>query len=516
MPPEPETLPRVLAVDDRDENLVALDALLRREELTLDVARSGSQALELLLRHEYAVALVDVQMPEMSGFELAKLMRSSARTKAVPIIFVTAGAVDPAAIEEGYQSGAVDLLFKPIDPLVLRSKVRIFLELHRQKRALVEAAQARERLNAELREALDEAARSSALLESVFETAPVGMAYLDRELRFRRVNQALARKGGIAAADHVGRRVTELLPGLPGDELEAIWREVIESGNSVTNHEVVGHTPARPGERRTWRCAFFPLRGRGEVAGVGLVVRDVTPEKRGEELQRFLVGIVGHDLRNPLSVLTTSLQLLTTGGGLGERQLVLAGRMRNATRQMTRLIDDLLDYTRVRGGGIPVVPRPAHVEEVVRPVVDEVRAAHPGLDIVLRGEGEGRGEWDPERLRQVISNLVANAAKHGDRQRPIEVTWRGAGDEVAIEVRNGGVPIPVAALSTIFEPLNQGEGSRPGGIGLGLFIAREVVASHGGRIDVRSDEGGTVFTVRLPRVAARPPAERDPQQPSPA
>jgi signal transduction histidine kinase len=319
---------------------------------------------------------------------------------------------------------------------------------------------------------------------------------------------------GLPRGDHIGRRVVDILPGLPSAEIESVWRKVIESGEPVLDWELSGETPGTLGERRTWREAFYPVRAHGAVVGVGLIVRDVTAEKRAEELQRFLVGIVGHDLRNPLSVLTTSLQLIALGGGLSDRQVALTGRMRNATRQMTRLIDDLLDYTRVRGGGgIPVEPRALHVDEVVRPVVEEARAAHPNLELVVRGEGDGRGEWDPERLRQVLSNLVANAAKHGDPRRPIEVAWSGEGAEIAIEVRNHGAPIPPATLSTIFEPLTQGEGNRRGGIGLGLFIARQLVEAHGGRLEARSGEDATVFTAHLPRDADRS-AERDRRPPS--
>jgi len=124
---------KFLLVDDTEENLVALEALLRREGLELLTARSGSQALELLLAHDVALAILDVQMPEMSGFELAELMRGSERTKHVPIIFLTAGARDPQRVFQGYEAGAVDFLFKPIEPHALKSKADVFFQLHRQK-----------------------------------------------------------------------------------------------------------------------------------------------------------------------------------------------------------------------------------------------------------------------------------------------------------------------------------------------------------------------------------------------
>jgi two-component system sensor histidine kinase/response regulator len=135
---------KILIVDDVPENLVALEALLRREGLEILKARSGSEALELLLVHEVALALLDVQMPELDGLELAELMRGAERTKHVPIVFVTAGSHDPARVFKGYETGAVDFLFKPIDPFMLRSKVDVFLQLARQRRELAHALQLNE------------------------------------------------------------------------------------------------------------------------------------------------------------------------------------------------------------------------------------------------------------------------------------------------------------------------------------------------------------------------------------
>jgi signal transduction histidine kinase len=136
MKPEPI---KILMVDDTPENLVALEALVRREGVQVLRARSGAEALELLLVHEVALALLDVQMPEMDGFELAELMRGAERTKHVPIIFVTAGARDPSRVFKGYDTGAVDFLFKPIDPSILKSKIDVFLELAAQRRQLSDA-----------------------------------------------------------------------------------------------------------------------------------------------------------------------------------------------------------------------------------------------------------------------------------------------------------------------------------------------------------------------------------------
>jgi two-component system sensor histidine kinase/response regulator len=143
-----------LLVDDVEDNLLALEALLRREGLEIHTARSGTEALELILAHDFALAFIDVQMPEMSGFELAELMRGAERSRHVPIIFVTAGGWEPHRIFTGYESGAVDFLFKPIEPHILRHKADVFFELYRQRQLLSEQIAERERLIREVQETL--------------------------------------------------------------------------------------------------------------------------------------------------------------------------------------------------------------------------------------------------------------------------------------------------------------------------------------------------------------------------
>ena len=176
---------KLLLVDDTEENLVALDALLRREGLELLKARSGAEALELLLVHDVALAILDVQMPEMNGFELAELMRGAERTRHVPIIFLTAGSRDPHRLFKGYEAGAVDFLFKPIDPHVLRSKTEVFLELHQHKAELARNLQMNEMfvgiLGHDLRTPLSSVMTGAQLLERQI-TEPAHLKTLRRML----------------------------------------------------------------------------------------------------------------------------------------------------------------------------------------------------------------------------------------------------------------------------------------------------------------------------------------------
>ena len=269
---------------------------------------------------------------------------------------------------------------------------------------------------------------------------------------------------------------------------------------------------------------FFPLRSGGRLLGKFMVYypgpHEVTPAERRLamaiadqiafavdrrlallERERFL-GIVGHDLRNPLSAISLSATTLLRLGG-DARLAVPVRRILSSAQRMQRLIDQLLELAQARHGtGIPVHSRPCDLGEILRHVLDELQAAHPEGRFDLAVDGDPHGRWDPDRLGEVFSNLVGNAVQHGEGQA-VTVRVRGAGDEVTTDIHNHGSPIPDTLLPRLFEPFRRGDASyasRGGHAGLGLFIAREIVRAHAGRIDLRShEEDGTTFTVSLPR-----------------
>jgi signal transduction histidine kinase len=188
---------------------------------------------------------------------------------------------------------------------------------------------------------------------------------------------------------------------------------------------------------------------------------------------------------------------------LDDRTAKAATRIYAAADRAHRLIRDLLDFTQARVGGIPVSLSTVDLGELARQVVEEIRSAYPERHIVLRAEGECRVEGDPDRLAQVMANLLGNAVQHSPADTPVRVTTRGGGEEGLFEVHNLGAPISAEVLLTLFEPFQRGREARAGAggsLGLGLFITRQIVQAHGGRIEVRSTrEEGTRFTVRLPR-----------------
>lgn len=282
--------------------------------------------------------------------------------------------------------------------------------------------------------------------------------------------------------------------------------------------------------------AFIPLVAEGRLIGKFMVYypqpREMSPEEFGlaraianhvaaalarfgaiaelEQTVRFnelFTGVLGHDLRNPLGAIVTSAQLALMRDDSGRLTKPLSRILQSGTR-MARMIEQLLDFTRVRlGGGIPLAPGSISITPVVRQVMDELDDANPDWTLRLGQIGDPTGTWDGDRLSQVFSNLIANAVQHGIPEHGVDVHIDGAEpDFLRVRVRNMG-HIPPEMLPSLFEPLarttDRREGSR--GLGLGLHISREIVRSHGGSIAVESDPArGTTFTVSLPRDAAAP------------
>ena len=372
----------VLLVDDLDENLMALEALLRREGLEILQAPSGREALELLLTHDVALALVDVQMPEMDGFELAELMRGSERTRSVPIIFVTAGSRDLQRIFRGYDAGGVDFLFKPVESRVLRNKVDTFVQLYRQRRLL--------------------------------------------ETKLERERQAQVERQ---------RLVTELQETL--------------------------------------------------------------------RLNEMFMAVLGHDLRNPLSAIVSTSELLLR---ISAEPPVhkSAERLRSISLRMSRMIKELLDLGRVRlGGGIPIRPAAVDFALLAQRAIEELRLIHPDCVIDLATSGDLHGTWDADRLAQLFSNLASNAVEHGAAGETVRVTLAGDDDDaVVLTVCNAGL-VADEIMPHLFDPFRAGieRQQRSDGLGLGLYIVQHIARAHGGTVTVDSAANQTTFTVRLPRVA---------------
>lgn len=232
--------------------------------------------------------------------------------------------------------------------------------------------------------------------------------------------------------------------------------------------------------------------------------------KQLDEARDFMLSALGHDLRNPLGAVQMSARVLLLDAGLSPESAKAAMRVFNSSARMRDLVDQLLDFTRIRlGHRMQVNFARSDLELILRDTVDELAAYHAGVDIQLDCGGDLFGKWDSARIAQMLSNLIGNAIEHGASGSPVAVSARGDGDRVTIRIHNDGPPIPSERLENLFEPRAsmlaqqaRGHGASPG-LGLGLLIAHEIVVAHGGQIDVMSStHAGTTSVVQLPKDAS--------------
>jgi signal transduction histidine kinase len=360
----------ILMVDDHPPNLVALRAVLAPIGADLVVANSGEEALQRLEEREFALLLLDQRMPGLSGTETIAAITARLLEPRPPILLLTAYTLDDADVREAYRLGVVDILQKPYLGEVLRTKVRVFVELFRY-----------------------------------------------RELLRRKLQEE---------------------------------------------------------ERR-----------------------------ERERFEQELVAMVSHDLGSPLSVISLGASRLQHSETDPDTKRRIVARIGAAAARAIRLTQDLLTFTEARHGNrIPMHPQYGDLHRLVHDTVESLRLEHGSQRIVFEREGSATGDFDADRISQVLTNLVSNAIRYGAQGEPVRVRSLGNEDALILEVVNSGPPIPEGERARLFEPLQRGSGSHrlARGFGLGLFIVEQLVSAHHGKVEVDSDETrGTTFRVILPR-----------------
>jgi signal transduction histidine kinase len=393
--------PKILVVNDDPASLLALTSLLEQwaDESNYAVvsARSGQEALRQVLLHDFAVILLDVNMPGMDGFETAEAIHQRARSADIPIIFVTAFLADEIDRLKAYQRGAVDFLFTPVIPQVLLAKVSVFVALANK-------------------------------------------------------NEQLRRQ-----AEKLSQRSTEL---------------------TNTNRQLMREMEER---------------------------RDA--ERKSHAKDEFL-AMLGHELRNPLSAISSAAALLGLTGATQESNGRARAIIQRQTQHLSRIVDDLLDLSRAMSGKILLAKKPLDLAQLVSGCMDTFRATGRTsgyrINVVLE---PGWVDGDATRLEQITSNLIDNALKYTPAGGSIEVLVGGGDEEVVLTVRDSGVGIGPELLPHVFDVFVQGTISldrAQGGLGIGLSLVRRLVELHGGSVSAHSDgtSSGSTFVIRLPRVAA--------------
>jgi PAS domain S-box-containing protein len=388
------------------------------------------------------------------------------------------------------------------------------------------------------RQQLAEEQAERALLDVIFETAPVGLGLYDSELRFLRLNRRMAEINGLPPEEQLGRRLPDVLPEIGPEVLEAFAR-VFRTGESLENAEAHGRTRASP-EERYWQVSYYPVRtGDGPFLSVAAMVHEVTDRRRAEAEREALLheaeharaeaelasrtkdeflAVLSHELRGPLQGVLGWVSLLRDGRLDAGQQARALRAIERSVRLQTQLVNDLLDVSRIIGGKLTVEPRPLDLSAAVREAIDRLRPSASARGIMLEANVEECGvtSVDPERLHEVLGKLLSNAIKFTAAGGTITVRCERDGEDVVIVVEDTGEGIAPEFLPHVFERFRQADSSSSrhhGGLGLGLAIARRLVELHGGRITAHSPGvgRGSRFTVRLPMAEA----ERACSTPSP-
>ena len=351
------------------------------------------------------------------------------------------------------------------------------------------------------------ARRATETFQALIEASPLPIMAHDAEGRVLIWNRAAEEVSGWNRAEVLGQDD----PFLPAEA--HVGAKGLSSNGSQVTRGIEVRRPRKDGTAVDLSISVAPLRtGRGSLRGTIAIAADITEKRRAlveaAETVRFreqFVAIVGHDLRNPLTAITTAAQLLLRHGGLSDREARTISRIAASSERMARMIGDLLDFTRSRlGGGFPIQTRRIDLRELCEEVIEELELAYPERTIEFEARGDAWGNWDPDRIAQVVSNLVGNALQHSPESGTVRVDIRDEGDRVLLETSNAGPPIPSEVLPHLFEPGRRGPPGRgrkeSSGLGLGLYIVQQIVLAHGGTISVLSSaEEGTTFTVSLPR-----------------
>jgi len=519
----PESSPvSLLIVDDHIENLLALEAMLAGEGYRLARAGSGEEALRRLLKEDFAVILLDVQMPGMDGFETARLIKAKERTKEIPILFISATSKEAIHQFEGYSAGAIDYLVKPVTASIVKAKIAAFVRLYRSNRELEkkrgELQKRTEELEAANRELLKvtfDLSTAEAKARMIFDTSIDGMFTFDKDGTVLSVNPAMERLFGYAAADLVGTKATGVLPGL--DEMR---RTVPDAGEghdvryltglvsetvAVCRNGTAFEAEIQLGEsvinaERVFACT---VRNINERKGT---LRQLTEAKnaaeRASRAKSDFLATISHEIRTPLNGVI-GLSDLLQDFAVPEDQKWIPRAIRDNAGRLLAVMNDILEFALLESGKEEAEKLPFSVSETIGQAVAEARPAAEAKSLELGCEIDpGVPEYvvgDPAKFRQVIDRLLDNAVKFTERGR-IEAAVRvgnperGASETVRLiaSVQDTGIGIADDQKDRLFQPFSQLDSSTARkfeGMGMGLAICQAMAKAMGGEIRLESTGG---------------------------
>ena len=499
----------ILVVDDHPDKLVAIGAILAELDQNVVNVLSGKDALRHLLQRDFAVILLDVNMPIMDGFETAALIRTRPRCEHTPIIFITAHG-DETHVARGYSLGAVDYILTPVVPEVLRAKVSVFVELFRKTEEV-------RRQSARLRQRaaqLHDLTRASLAINAAGSVEEILQVVVDRARGLLAPPRVVAEAR--IAPDRLCRAVS---PPDESAEIDASGSIAPLIGRDGVAIGAIRLAPRPEGELTAEdQDVLLQLAQMTSIAIQNMVF---TEERETNRLKDEFLATVSHELRTPLTAMLTWAGLLRTGKLDESRKLRGLEVIERNARAQAKVIDDLLDMSRIMTGKMRLEVRLTDVRAVIRGALDSVTPAAEARAITLVPLLDATPVdvlGDPDRLQQIMWNLLTNAIRFTQKGGRIDVGVRLAEGDVEISVRDSGAGISREFLPHVFDRFRQAESATTrshSGLGLGLAIVRHLVDLHGGTVRAESaGKGrGATFVVTLPVAARR---ENGASAPAPA
>ena len=524
----------ILLVDDDRKNLTVLESILDAPDYRLLKATSAEETLRILMDEDCAAIVMDVKMPDMSGLELAQLIKQRRKTQHIPILFLTAHYYEERHVVLGYDAGAVDYITKPVHPAVLRSKIAVFVELFRKTAELA-------RLNAAMETEILDRQKAEERWRLVVESAPHAEIVLDAGGSIVIVNFRAETLFGYTREEMLGEPLQKLLTGgLPrgwleqdeASERQPSWEltGVRKSGATVSLEAVFSSFQSTDGHFLLVSLADITRRKQAEAALLAsneeLAVKNAELLRSADERSRRIaaeaaraeaeaanrakdrfLAMLSHELRTPLSPVLHAVALIEEEHQCPPGARDLLETIRRNVQLEARLIDDLLDLARIRNGKLQLNLESVDVHDLFRRAVEICQPDIQRQEFDVRMEFSAkrcRLHADPARIQQIFWNLISNAIKYTGKGGTLTLaTFDDGNGRLRVEVADTGIGIARERIGGIFDAFEQAHGTRSSGLGLGLAISRILTEMHGGTIEVRSEgEGrGSVFTVRLPATA---------------